>query len=132
MASATHSSLPDVDNDLLQKTLKDIYAGVESIKKPFPKDDVNKRASQLVPNILAQYEILRASVNSHETVIRARWQKKSVVKRKDILRKIWPNMTANHRSDSQFFIKGLLLNRPINWTTPVLYKRPTQGIPPDV
>ncbi len=60
---------------------------------------IAKHAGVLGESICADYGTLNNIVTRHETTIRARWLKKSVAQRRQILLEAWPEMPDNHRPD---------------------------------
>ena len=61
--------------------------------------EVRAKAPRRVKQIFTDWSFLSTVIQTHEALIRKRWQKKSVAHRKKILLSAWPDMPQHHRPD---------------------------------
>ena len=103
-----------MDSDLGRKVLSlaSEAQGISSSQGPFPLEGLQKLSLELGQDVCRDWTDLCSIVGRHEAFIWRRWTKKSVTRRKEILKGVWPAIPLSHRSDFDLHYKNF--NRKVD------------------
>lgn len=71
------------------------------------RSQLEAEARPLAQRIYENWKLLKSIVERHEATVQGRWLKKSKVKRRAILLRLWPGMPVDHRPDQVAYQKSL-------------------------